>query len=70
MEIGLIENVQRQDLSPLEEAEGYQRLIEEFSHTQENLGKIVGKSRPHISNMLRLIKLPDSVKTMINDVGF
>lgn len=67
MEIGLIENVQRQDLSPLEEAEGYQRLIEEFSHTQENLGKIVGKSRPHISNMLRLIKLPESVKTMIND---
>jgi ParB family chromosome partitioning protein len=67
MEIGLIENVQRQDLSPLEEAEGYQRLIEEFHHTQENLGKIVGKSRPHISNMLRLIKLPDPVKKMIND---
>ena len=67
MEIGLIENVQRQDLSPLEEAEGYQRLIDEFNHTQENLGKIVGKSRPHISNMLRLIKLPDPVKKMIND---
>ena len=67
MEIGLIENVQRQDLSPLEEAEGYQRLIEEFNHTQENLGKIVGKSRPHISNMLRLIKLPEPVKAMIND---
>lgn len=67
MEIGLIENVQRQDLSPLEEADGYQRLIDEFNYTQDNLGKIVGKSRPHISNMLRLIKLPEPVKKMIGD---
>ncbi len=66
MEIGLIENVQRQDLSPLEEAEGYRRLLEEFHHTQENLAKIVGKSRPHITNFLRLLKLPDSVKAMLN----
>ncbi len=66
MEIGLIENVQRQDLSPLEEAEGYRRLLEEFNHTQENLAKIVGKSRPHIANFLRLLKLPDSVKAMLN----
>ncbi|MFA6279538.1 MAG: ParB/RepB/Spo0J family partition protein [Bdellovibrionales bacterium] len=66
MEIGLIENVQRQDLSPLEEAEGYRRLLEEFNHTQENLAKIVGKSRPHITNFLRLLKLPDSVKAMLD----
>jgi len=65
MEIGLIENVQRQDLSPIEEAEGYRRLLDEFNHTQENLGKIVGKSRPHITNLLRLLKLPDPVKDMI-----
>lgn len=67
MEIGLIENVQRQDLSPLEEAEGYKRLIEEFHHTQDNLAKIVGKSRPHITNLLRLLNLPDTVKKFIDD---
>lgn len=67
MEVGLIENVQRQDLSPLEEAEGYKRLLEEFSHTQEGLARIVGKSRPHITNLLRLLTLPDPVKNMIDD---
>lgn len=67
MEIGLIENVQRQDLSPLEEAEGYKRLLEEFSHTQDGLAKVVGKSRPHITNLLRLLTLPESVKRMINE---
>lgn len=67
MEIGLIENVQRQDLSLIEEADGYQRLLEEFGHTQENLAKIVGKSRPHISNLLRLLKLPDSIKVMVDE---
>ncbi len=66
MEIGLIENVQRQDLSPLEEAEGYRRLLEEFDHTQEGLAKVVGKSRPHITNLLRLLTLPEGVKAMIN----
>jgi ParB family chromosome partitioning protein len=65
LEYGLIENVQRQDLSPLEEAEGYKRLLEEFSHTQEDLAKIVGKSRPHITNMLRILGLPAGVKQMI-----
>ncbi len=65
LEFGLIENVQRQDLSPLEEAEGYQRLIDEFKYTQENLAKVVGKSRPHIANMLRVLTLPQSVKQMI-----
>ncbi|MDX9689674.1 MAG: ParB/RepB/Spo0J family partition protein [Proteobacteria bacterium] len=67
MEIGLIENVQRQDLSLIEEAEGYRRLIEEFQHTQDNLAKIVGKSRPHIANLLRLLKLPAPVRHMLNE---
>ncbi len=66
LEIGLIENVQRQDLSPLEEAEGYRRLMEEFHHSQDGLAKVVGKSRPHITNMLRLLTLPTSVKQMID----
>ncbi len=65
LEIGLIENVQRQDLSPLEEAEGYKRLLEEFQHTHEDLAKTVGKSRSHISNLIRLLSLPKEVKQMI-----
>ena len=65
LEFGLIENVQRQDLSPLEEAEGYSRLMEEFKYTQDNLAKVVGKSRPHIANMLRVLTLPTLVKQMI-----
>ncbi|MFA5041214.1 MAG: ParB/RepB/Spo0J family partition protein [Bdellovibrionales bacterium] len=67
MEFGIIENVQREDLSPIEEGEGYKRLIEEFGHTQEALSKIVGKSRPHITNMLRLLSLPQEVQQMIAD---
>jgi ParB family chromosome partitioning protein len=67
MEIGLVENLQRQDLSPLEEAEGYQRLMDEFSHTQEQLAQAVGKSRSHVANMLRLLGLPVSVKEMLDD---
>jgi ParB family chromosome partitioning protein len=66
MEVGLIENVQREDLSPLEEAEGYRRLMEEFQHSQDGLAKVVGKSRPHITNMLRLLTLPSAVKQMID----
>jgi len=66
LEFGLIENVQRQDLSPLEEAEGYNRLLQEFSHTQDNLAKIVGKSRPHIGNMLRLLTLPKEIRDWID----
>ena len=62
LEIGLVENVQRQDLSALEEAEGYRRLVDEFSHTQETLASIVGKSRSHIANTLRLLNLPDEIK--------
>ena len=66
LEFGLIENVQRQDLTPLEEAEGYQRLMDEFNHTQEGLAKIIGKSRPHIANMLRILTLPQAVKQLIS----
>ena len=65
LEFGIIENVQREDLSPLEEGEAYQRLIDEFGHTQEALSKIVGKSRPHITNMLRILTLPAAVRQMI-----
>lgn len=66
LEIAIIENVQRQDLSPLEEAAGYKRLLDEFSHTQEALAKIVGKSRSHITNLLRLLALPESIKQMLD----
>ncbi|HYE52932.1 MAG TPA: ParB/RepB/Spo0J family partition protein [Azospirillaceae bacterium] len=67
LEIALIENIQRQDLTPLEEAEGYQRLMAEFDHTQEDLARSVGKSRSHVANMLRLLGLPDAVKAMVQD---
>ena len=67
LEIALIENIQRQDLTPLEEAEGYQRLMDEFEHTQEDLARSVGKSRSHVANMLRLLGLPDAVKGMVQD---
>jgi ParB family chromosome partitioning protein len=62
LEVALVENVQRQDLSPLEEAEGYRRLMEEFQHTQDILAKSVGKSRSHVANTMRLLALPDPVK--------
>ncbi len=67
MEFGIIENVQREDLNAIEEGEAYQRLLEEFGHTQEKLAQIVGKSRPHITNMLRLLTLPQEVRDMISD---
>ncbi len=67
LELALVENVQRQDLSPLEEAVGYQRLIEEFDYTQEELGSIVGKSRSHIANLLRALSLPEEVRTMLDN---
>lgn len=65
LELALVENVQRQDLSPLEEANGYQRLIEEFDYKQDELATIVGKSRSHIANLLRLLSLPDVVKAYL-----
>lgn len=67
LEVALIENLQRQDLSPLEEAEGYQRLMDEFGHTQEVMAKGIGKSRSHVANMIRLIALPRPVKEMLDD---
>lgn len=67
LEQALIENIQRQDLTAMEEAEGYQRLMDEFSHTQEKLAQSVGKSRSHVANLLRLLQLPDAVKQMVNE---
>ncbi|MHA1538748.1 MAG: ParB/RepB/Spo0J family partition protein [Alphaproteobacteria bacterium] len=66
LEIALIENIQRQDLSPLEEAEAYRRLMDEFKHTQETVARIVGMSRSHVANTLRLLSLPPAVKEMID----
>ena len=67
LELALVENVQRQDLEALEEAEAYQRLIEEFSHSQEDVARVVGKSRSHVANTLRLLTLPEPVKAMLAD---
>jgi ParB family transcriptional regulator, chromosome partitioning protein len=62
LELAIVENVQREDLNPLEEAGGYQALIDEFKYQQDEIAKVVGKSRSHIANMLRLLKLPEFVK--------
>ena len=67
LEIAILENVQRENLNPIEEAEGYKRLLEEFDHTQEQLAEIIGKSRSHISNVMRLLNLPDDVKQLIKE---
>ncbi len=67
LELALIENIQRQDLTPLEESRGYQRLMDEFSYTQEALSKTIGKSRSHIANLLRLLNLPSEVKEMLEN---
>jgi ParB family chromosome partitioning protein len=61
-ELALIENIQRQDLNPLEEAEGYRQLIETHGHTQEDVGRLVHKSRSHVANLLRLLDLPELVR--------
>ena len=65
LEFAIIENVQRNDLNAVEEARGYQRLIEEFSYDQEKVAKFIGKSRSHITNFLRLLKLPEAVLKLI-----
>src|SRR5699024_2826229 len=67
MELALLENLQHEDLSPIEEASAYSNLIDELGITQEELSKRLGKSRSHIANMVRLLALPDRVITMIND---
>lgn len=66
-EISIVENIQRQDLSAIEEAEGYQRLIAEHGYTQQELAGIMGKSRPHIANLLRLLQLPAWVQEALID---
>jgi ParB family transcriptional regulator, chromosome partitioning protein len=66
LQLAIIENVQRTDLNPLEEGAGYQTLASEFRHSQEDIAKIVGKSRSHIANTLRLLKLPEPIKAYIN----
>ena len=67
LEIALIENIQRQDLNAIEEAEAYRKLTAQFGHTQEALAKLVNKSRSHVSNMLRLLDLPEGVRAMVID---
>ena len=67
-QISLVENLQRQDLNPIEEAFGYQRLTKEFGHTPERVGQLLGKSRSHVANMMRLLNLPESVQAMV-EVG-
>ncbi|MCW8088143.1 ParB/RepB/Spo0J family partition protein [Sabulicella glaciei] len=67
MAAGLVENLQRQDLNALEEAEGYGRLTQQFGLTQDALAKIVGKSRPHVANTLRLLNLPERVRDLLRD---
>ncbi|MCB8819199.1 ParB/RepB/Spo0J family partition protein [Microvirga rosea] len=65
LEYAILENVQRADLNPIEEAQGYSRLMAEFSYTQDKLSKVIGKSRSHIANMMRLSDLPEPVKTLL-----
>jgi ParB family chromosome partitioning protein len=67
LEIAIIENVQRSDLNPVEEAAGYRRLMDEFDYTQDDLSKVIGKSRSHVANTLRLNTLPDKVKQYVAD---
>ena len=67
LELAIIENVQRADLNPLEEAGGYQALADEYRRSHDDIAKIVGKSRSHVTNTLRLLKLPETVKVYIRD---
>ena len=65
LEVALIENIQRQDLNAIEEAQAYRRLLDEYGHTQEELGRLVHKSRSHVANLLRLLDLPAKVQVMV-----
>ncbi len=67
LEVALVENIQRADLNPLEEAAGYQRLVAEFNYTHEDMARVTGKSRSHITNLLRLLALPDKIKECVNN---
>ena len=66
LEIAIIENIQRSDLSPIDEANGYQQLIDRFNHTQDKISRALGKSRSHIANLLRLLNLPNDVQVLLN----
>jgi ParB family chromosome partitioning protein len=66
LELAIIENVQRADLNPVEEAQGYRQLMEEHDYRQADLGKVIGKSRSHVANTLRLLNLPESVQSMLS----
>lgn len=65
LEIALVENIQREELNPIEEAQAYRRLIDQFNHSQDALARIVGKSRSHIANLMRLLDLPDTVQDLV-----
>ncbi|MEJ6393307.1 ParB/RepB/Spo0J family partition protein [Gymnodinialimonas sp. 2305UL16-5] len=67
LEVAIIENIQRTDLNPIEEAQGYRQLIDRFGHTQEQLSQAMGKSRSHLANVMRLLQLPDEVQSMLVD---
>ena len=67
LEFAIIENVQRADLNPIEEAAGYVALMEQCNHTQEQVAQIVGKSRPYVANLVRLLKLPEPVKKLVRE---
>lgn len=67
LQIAIVENIQRADLNPIEESKAYQNLIESFGHSQAEVARVVGKSRPHVANMLRLLTLPDEVKALVLD---
>ena len=67
LEFAIVENVQRHDLNPLEEAQGYQRLIKEFSYDQEKVSKFIGKSRSHVTNCLRILSLPEDVLKLVEN---
>lgn len=67
LELAIIENVQRSDLNPLEEAQGYERLIAEHGYSHGDIGKVIGKSRSHVANMTRLVKLPEKTRQMLSE---
>ena len=67
LQIGLVENLQRSDLTAIDEALGYKRLIEEYGHTQEEIARMMGRSRPHVANTIRLLDLPPAVQDMVRD---
>jgi len=67
LEVAIIENIQRSDLNPIDEAAGYQKLMEKFGRTQDEMGKAMGKSRSHIANAVRLLTLPNSVQSLLTD---